>query len=392
MEDEHNGEPARKKAKKNKAVLPVEVRSAQNDEERAQSFASYEARAKEMEKVARLSPPEKAMVEVQGRVDRGTRELPRKESRRTNGLGIANKGPTQKLVATAAAEKQGPSENKLGPSYLVLFNLAGMWMKKRSPHFYHDSMRTMNIICQEFGYSLQNHTGMRWFSVSWSSRGNGCTVHYERSITGLDQYLKETNKCGSCYQNLSALVDKLFAEMNQPTITYGSYGSTGRKNSNPDSFRAKINLMTEYIHLAYIVLHTVFGEMTGLETPDEKIVFLNKIFGNCKTQKSMAAVLYDFAVVYDSFAAIMNCKVRPEAYRTNPEMIADDLHSRAGGFQVDVVLPELEEKLRKSLTESGKGGGKSGKDLVSSWLIARYRICLGYSKLTSKDKAPPLVK
>jgi hypothetical protein len=311
----------------------------------------------------------------------------KKESVCTNGFGYNLRGATKKLVETQA-EKKAFRENNSQQSSMVLYNLANMWSKKRPSHFYDDATHTMTIICYEFQYSLQHYIGMRWFNLSWAKGAKGFRIQYERSVTHLDKYLKKNRRAGTSYKNMSALIDKLFAELSQPTIlgnfNLGLKKWMGRRILNPDTFKAKINQMTEYIHLAYIVLHTVFPDMEGITTPVEQFLFLQEIFGDCKDRKSMASILYDFAVVYDSFHAIGSCQLRLELYRTNPCIIADNLHSRAVGNDIDAVLLDLEKKIRKVLAKPDSRCNKSGSEQSESWLIARYRICVGYRQFVKK--------
>jgi hypothetical protein len=150
-----------------------------------------------------------------------------------------------------------------------------------------------------------------------------------------------------------------------------------------ESFKDKVNLHTEYVHLAFVVVKYVF-----LERFPEKDVetLIHSIFESCKGRKSMAFGLFDLVCVYPDKVTSRKCG-RLMSYIDDPRLCLDCIRCRNGRNAFD-VLGELESKvkelLNRSVTRYNNPRTMVTTDLkniteAEEYLIVSYRITKNFT-------------
>ncbi len=300
----------------------------------------------------------------------------------TNGLGTAGIiGYSKRVVESCKAKKEFRDEVDTGNCSKILWNLANLWAKKDKKHHFNDSMHVVTLISIEFNYSVEEYVGCRWFKLlPKPSKATGFRLDYERTVDSIDQHLIQKGAEERKYYNtFSAVIDKLFAEINQPSLSF-NYNEGIKKFCGtvltPESFKSKINSMTEYIHLGFIVLRFTFEQRHEFKTEKERIEFFRALFQNCREKRWMACLLYDFACIYDTPQASVQCPHMP-AYIADPESVPDKLQSRNQSCP-ETVIHQIEKGIRRSLKQVKSEVGRSTIGSQRDWLVGRYRICCNY--------------
>jgi hypothetical protein len=303
----------------------------------------------------------------------------------TNGLGVDHDGFAKKHVETARKKKQFRDEHPQLSS-LPLLNLASLWATKKKKHYFNDAMHALTVMTMEFGYTMEEFMGSRWFALQPSRFPPFFKLEYQRTMQCLDDHLSNVNggcprKGYSAYGSFSAIVDKLFADLMNPKTMLNMDGLKNWMETtvSPETFKTKINQMTEYVHLAHIMIEMLFNSCDENLTGEEKSNLMISIFGECKDRKGMACILFDMAMVYDSIPAVMRCgKLRSERWDASslPERL-----KTANQRSYDTSMAELKKTLKQVVEDtqairwSKRNVGERKKTI---WSVTRYRIMLNF--------------
>lgn len=313
----------------------------------------------------------------------------------SNGLGVDHCGVSKKYVESSKSKRSYCQEIKELTSRPLMY-LLQIFGKKHQPHFFFDSIHVVNVMCAEFGYDMVTLLGCRWFNAKMCRSPPGFKVEYQRAVECLDEHLKENAPLtDTSYRNFSSIVDKMYTEFKNPCIL-NNYNKDQKQwlcqAMDADSFKQKVNTMTEYIHIATICIMEIFPELAmDIAMVRSTVV---KIFAHCTKMKEMDHVLYNISCVYHSRTTISTCQKRKKfldevdgfahyVSLANERSRQPERHSE--------ILKSLERTIITMFREVGTGvsdGKKRANEKNKlSWVLTRYRIVKNFIK--NAQKSPP---